>query len=97
MRFALPLLLAAGCSIDPEKFAEEFVPAYCEVWDECNTSGQPCPVSLDSTDFSSADCEFDKEAARECLAADYGCNEQVPGFEVVETPDACLADRLCGL
>jgi hypothetical protein len=89
--------VGTACGITPEKFAEDFVPLYCDAWDSCVTSGRPCPVTLEEAAFESPDCNFDKAAARDCLASDYTCDETVPGFEVVVTPDACLADRICGL
>lgn len=91
------VLALSGCAITPEKFGEDFVPLYCEAWDACVTSGRPCPVTLEGSSFDSLDCAFDKASAKECLGGDFTCDTTVPGFEIVVTPDACLADRICGL
>lgn len=86
-------MVLSGCPLTEKRFAEAFVPAYCEVWDACNTSSRFCPVKLD--DFESGDCDYDRSAARECLEATFTCADETEGFEFVETPEACLAHRIC--
>lgn len=86
------LMMAAACGINEEKFGEDFVETYCEAYEFCDTSGRACPVTVD--DAVNSTCEFDKKAARDCLAEDFGCDDTIPGFEVVTTSDACLV--VCG-
>jgi hypothetical protein len=95
MRTLLALAAAAaltGC-LSQESYSEQYVEKFCEVYDACDTSGRDCPIDLESV-TSSANCEFDKQAARECLKAEFGCDESIPGFEVITQPEACLL--VCG-
>ncbi len=95
MRTLLAVSTAAiltGC-LNQESFGEEYVEKFCAVHDECDTSSRMCPVDLDGA-TSASNCDFDKKAARECLKADFGCDDEIPGFEVVTQPEACLL--VCG-
>ena len=83
----------AGCGINEESFADDFVDQYCGTYDACDTSGRPCPINFENV-LSTESCAFDADAAKACLSEDYGCDDTIPGLEVVTTPEPCLV--VCG-
>ncbi|MEZ4316474.1 MAG: hypothetical protein R3F61_03170 [Myxococcota bacterium] len=87
------IAVLAGCGISEDKFAEDWVETYCAAYDECDTSGRPCPVNIENQ-TPAASCEFDKKAAKDCLSADLTCDDTIAGFEVVEAPESCYI--VCG-
>jgi hypothetical protein len=75
-----------------EEFEEEFVDLFCSEWEACNTATS-CPTS-EGTSSGTQDCDFDPDAARECLDGEWLCNEEFPGFEFPVAPAACSS--VCG-
>jgi hypothetical protein len=85
----LLLLVLAGC-LSYNSFNDRFVDKYCETLEDCNPA-IPCqppePIPED-------DCDFDSQAAHDCLKGAYTCDTDDPGFEYVIAPQICLS--VCG-
>ena len=82
-----------------EEFGLAFVDRYCDEWDACVTSGEPClfegtTTGGGTTTTTTDPCEFDAVAAQACLDGEWTCNTEYAGFEFVMTPDAC--GDVCG-
>lgn len=90
---SIPILFLAGCG-SQATFSSNFVKDYCSAYTRCDTSGRPCPVELEATERAYRACDFDRQAAKDCMAVEFTCNDEVDGFEVVVVPDAC--HEVCG-
>ena len=93
------VVLAAGCEqvwrtrVSEAEFGGEYVVKLCDEWERCNEDDGPCPFSAaeDTTTGVINDCDFDPDAAQECLDAGWICG-MVEG--TVVPVDAC--DEVCG-
>ena len=91
-------LLAAGC-LTLDKFDKKYQDKYCEEWSACGGKGT-CPfeeqeaAGLDFGPTCADEDAYDKDAAKDCLDAQWECNDQVPGFETPLVPEVCL--EACG-
>jgi hypothetical protein len=93
MRTLVPLaaLALVACGYSEEKFAEDRATKTCEAYAEC--MGEECPAG---SDFGMVEgCEFDPQAARDCIAAEWTCTEPVSGFSFPLPPDVCNNVWVC--
>ena len=78
-----------GCSYTSEKFEEDFAEEYCEFVQSCSPPFhddiEDCKLDL-AGDRPDAECEYDKDIARECTDALTGlqCTGAASNY-----PDAC--------
>ena len=103
MRHLLPLLLAplVACGVSEDTFEEEFSTSVCETFVSCLDEGGDSGFSFvffETVDecvgfyelafaLGTAECDYDKKAAKECLAEIEGatCDEVMSD----EMPSAC--------
>jgi hypothetical protein len=91
--------LVVGCDrydqsrVSEAEFGGDYVEKLCDEWVRCNEDDGPCPFSpADGTTTGVIEeCDFDAEAAQECLDAGWICG-MVEG--TVVPIDAC--DEVCG-
>ncbi len=84
------LFLTACGGHKDEKFSEKFGEVLCDAYAECGPEVE-CETNA-LGDFDVSDCEYDKDAAKECLDGEFVCNSDFgDGFEYVEVPEICSA------
>lgn len=83
-------VMLAACGLSEDKFAEDFETKFCDALTVCGTE---CPDTSDGEDGedTTADCEFDKDKAQDCLdgldaITEDDCDETTGFFTV---PTAC--------
>jgi hypothetical protein len=86
-------LIASGC-LSEASFFEKYAERRCEEFATCVTAETASCEQLTTTETESADCEFDKAAARDCLKGAWTCDTQFEGFEIPVPPSACA--NVCG-
>jgi len=91
-------LWASGC-LSLDKFDKKYQDKYCEEWSACGGKGT-CPfeeqeaAGLDFGPTCADENAYNKDAAKDCLDAEWECNDEVPGFETPLVPEVCL--EACG-
>lgn len=80
-------LLSWGC-LDYESFLIKKNDKQCEAQQSCNPD-VPC-----DQDTGEPDCDFDADAARECLSGLFVCDDRFVGFEEARPPQVCVT--VCG-
>ena len=83
----LGLLTACGGRKD-NKFNQQFGNELCDAYTECRPDVECDPGNGD--DEETADCDFDKSAAKECLDGPFTCMDEFgEGYEYIAVPDVC--------
>ncbi len=85
----IPLVacMLAACSLSPEDFASKKRDVACEV---CEGQGNfDCEQIPEESPEEMAGCDYDEDAARECLKGDWVCNTDTPPIVFAEQPDIC--------
>lgn len=95
MSLILAASVLAGCGgVSASNFGDKFVEKYCAELETCNaTAAETCVEdSEEGEEVDTSDCEFDKDAAKDCLDATYECDDSFgEGFEFL-VPDASCID-----
>jgi len=98
-RHLVPVLVVAGCDpqvqapVSEAEFGGDYVDKLCEEWLRCNEDDGACPFSPagNTTTGVIEECDFDADAAEECLESSWICG-MVTG--TVIPVEAC--DEVCG-
>lgn len=96
MKHLIPLALVAlvGCTLSPEKFAEKKRDLECET---CEGKGNfDCEQLPNEDPEDQAGCDYDEEAAKECLKGVWSCNTDVDPIVFAESPPICEDVWECG-
>src|SRR5687768_1665108 len=88
----LGIATLGGC-LSPEEYPLKYEEKYCEEWAECNAG--PCSIPTASAVQIPDGCDFDRGEARDCLKADWACNDEFPGFEYPTPAEACSRVSAC--
>ncbi len=87
-----------GRNMDADEFAEDFFDVMCAESASCGDADIAqmwCESSATGT-TGAQECEFDRDAACDCLSGTYTCNEDLTGFAFVEPPGVCVQIFTCG-
>lgn len=94
MKYALALISTValvGC-LTPSRFDTKFEAKYCEEWQACNSD-----FACDLPELDYSDCDFDRQAAKDCLDGQWVCDNSNSAFPRIVQPDACQAAYVCNL
>ena len=92
--FLLIAVVLAGCNLSPEEFTEKKRDLQCEV---CDGKGNfDCEQIPEESPEDMAGCDYDEEAARECLKGNWSCNTDTPPIVFAESPEICDDVWDCG-
>lgn len=89
------LFLAVACGYSEEKYADDYVEKFCAEWADCAPDGSSCPVSNSEAECPEGEtcpeftCDFNADAAKDCIDGAWTCNDEFEGFEFPEGPSAC--------
>lgn len=92
MKYALALISTValvGC-LTPSRFDSKYEAKFCEEWEACNPD-----FSCDLAPLDYSDCDFDRKAAKDCLDAQWTCDQSNSAFPKVVAPDACESAYVC--
>jgi hypothetical protein len=84
---------------DTKDYGQQFEDKFCAEYEDC-TGATSCPLTAGTIppgatppSTTTADCNFDQQAADDCLNGDWTC-QTVDGFSFVVSPPECCA--VCG-
>lgn len=90
---ALAAVFAVGC-LDYQSFLDKKRDRECEELAKCNPD-IPCQLPYGSdTGYGNDVCDFDRDAAKDCLHGSWRCADVDPHFMYVIPPEACAL--VCG-
>lgn len=88
MKAIIPFLVVlAGCTLSPDDYADSRLDIECET---CEGKGNfDCEQLIREDPKDKQGCDYDEEAARECLKGTWTCNEDTPPIVYPVGPAIC--------
>ncbi|TVQ89197.1 MAG: hypothetical protein EA397_15590 [Deltaproteobacteria bacterium] len=85
------VIFAAACGLSESKFNDEFGEKFCEMLEECSEGDMECEDGdADEGDVEDHGCDYNADAAKDCLDGEWGCSEATEFFpSFPEPPAAC--------